>query len=64
MNLAKFLLVSFLVIAGVHASSAAVRIAGDRGGRMGDILTDMMPSALQARLLSLTGYACQLAPWF
>jgi hypothetical protein len=38
MNFAKFLLVAFLVIAGVHASCAAVRIAGDRGGRIGKYL--------------------------
>ena len=38
MNFAKFLLVAFLVFAGVHASSAAVRIAGDRGGRIGKYL--------------------------
>jgi hypothetical protein len=38
MNFAKFLLVAFLVFAGVNASSAAVRIAGDRGGRMGKYL--------------------------
>jgi hypothetical protein len=38
MNFAKFLLVAFLVFAGVHASSGAVRIAGDRGGRIGKYL--------------------------
>jgi hypothetical protein len=38
MNFARFLLVAFLVIAGVQASSAAVRIAGDRGGRIGKYL--------------------------
>jgi hypothetical protein len=38
MTFAKFLLVAFLVFAGVHASSAAVRIAGDRGGRIGKYL--------------------------
>jgi hypothetical protein len=38
MNFAKFLLVAFLVIAGVHASSATVRISGDRGGRIGKYL--------------------------
>jgi hypothetical protein len=38
MNFAKILLVAFLVFAGVHASSAAVRIAGDRGGRIGKYL--------------------------
>jgi hypothetical protein len=35
MNFAKILLVAFLVFAGVHLSSAAVRIAGDRGGHIG-----------------------------
>jgi hypothetical protein len=38
MSFAKFLLVAFLVFAGVHPSSAAVRIAGDRGGRIGKYL--------------------------
>src|ERR1700760_691789 len=38
MNFARFLLVAFLVIALVQASSAAVRIAGDRGGRIGTYL--------------------------
>jgi hypothetical protein len=36
MNFAKLLLSGFLAIAGMHASSAAVRIAGDRGGRVGE----------------------------
>jgi hypothetical protein len=35
MNFGKFLLAAFLVFAGVHPSGAAVRIAGDRGGRIG-----------------------------
>jgi hypothetical protein len=35
MNFAKFLLVAALMFAGTHASSAAVRIAGDRGGHIG-----------------------------
>jgi hypothetical protein len=38
MNFAKFLLIGFLVVAGMHASNAAVRIAGDRGGRIGKYL--------------------------
>jgi hypothetical protein len=38
MNFVKVLLVAFLVFAGGYASSAAVRIAGDRGGRIGKYL--------------------------
>jgi hypothetical protein len=36
MNFAKRFLTVFLVLAGIHASRAAVRIAGDRGGRVGE----------------------------
>jgi hypothetical protein len=35
MNFAKFLLVALLILAGVNASRAAIRIADDRGGRIG-----------------------------
>jgi hypothetical protein len=35
MNFAKFLLVATLLFSGAHTSSAAVRIAGDRGGHIG-----------------------------
>jgi hypothetical protein len=38
MTFAKFLLVAFLLFGGVHPSGAAVRIAGDRGGRIGKYL--------------------------
>jgi len=38
MNFTKSLLVAFLIAAGVNASQAAVRIADDRGGRIGTYL--------------------------
>jgi hypothetical protein len=38
MNFAKFLIVAFLLFAGGHPISAAVRIAGDRGGQIGKYL--------------------------
>jgi hypothetical protein len=38
MNFAKFLLVALLILAGVNASRAAIRIADDRGGRIGSYL--------------------------
>ena len=38
MNFARFLLVALLVLAGVQASKAAIRIADDRGGRIGNYL--------------------------
>ena len=47
MNFAKFLLMVFFLFAGAHASSAAVRIAGDRGGRIGTYLDryDAIPTS-------------------
>jgi hypothetical protein len=38
MNFAKGLLVVFLFVAGIHASQATIRIADDRGGRIGNYL--------------------------
>jgi hypothetical protein len=38
MNFAKSLLVALLVLTGVNASKAAIRIADDRGGRIGNYL--------------------------
>jgi hypothetical protein len=38
MNFAKFLLVALLILAGVNASRAGIRIADDRGGRIGAYL--------------------------
>ena len=38
MNSVRFLLVALLVLAGVQASKAAIRIADDRGGRIGNYL--------------------------
>jgi hypothetical protein len=38
MNFAKVLLVAFLIAAGLNASKAAVRIADDRGGKIGTYL--------------------------
>ena len=38
MNFAKMLLVAFLIVAGVTASQAAIRIADDRGGKIGNYL--------------------------
>ena len=38
MNVAKMLLVAFLIAAGVTASQAAIRIADDRGGKIGNYL--------------------------
>jgi hypothetical protein len=38
MNFAKGLLVVFLMVAGIHASQATIRIADDRGGRIGNYL--------------------------
>jgi hypothetical protein len=64
MTFAKFLLVAFLVFAGVHASSAAVRIAGDRGGRIGKYLDRYDAIRTSGETVVIDGYARQLAPWF
>ena len=47
MNFAKFLLMVFFLFAGAHASSATVRIAWDRGGRIGTYLDryDAIPTS-------------------
>jgi hypothetical protein len=38
MNFAKFLLVALLIFVGVNTSRSAIRIADDRGGRIGSYL--------------------------
>ena len=64
MNFAKFLLMVFFLFAGAHASSATVRIAGDRGGRIGTYLDryDAIPTSGETVIID--GLACQLALWF